>query len=250
MTMNFCCNLNFLFLSAEVFWTWRSVVMSVCITQYLYDSVWLVCCHTFITEDSSPANITLARPIAGDAFITAAILTATVCTDKKTEWNGKERLIFMWFHEQWARWTYPDHSGLHICRSGTFHRRSRWNLCYTDTLRSRSSRPNTLHYRSRADLCAQDMAHSAPRKTPNNTSAPADTADVYLSLSCSVFFELKEWVTYDVLLQTGGSAADGQQSLFFEHPTEHTFPLPRRFLHTTGSHVNHSLCFTGAETVL
>lgn len=44
-----------------------------------------------------------------------------------------------------------------------------------------------------------------------------------LSFSLSRVWFLTVKVTYDVGLQAGGTAADGQQTLFLKHPGEHTF---------------------------
>lgn len=44
-----------------------------------------------------------------------------------------------------------------------------------------------------------------------------------LSLSSPRVGFLTVRLTYDVCMQAGGSAADGQQTLFLKHPGEHTF---------------------------
>lgn len=90
---------------------------------------------------------------------------------------------------EWMRGTYPDHSGLHICQSGMFHKQYRRNLCYTDTLRFHSSRPNTVRYQNRPDQQARDTAHSAPQRILHNTSAPWDRVNFDYLCLCSVFWK-------------------------------------------------------------
>lgn len=129
---------------------------------------------TFITEDSSPADLTLTRPVTLQAVVTASRFTAAVCREE-AEWWGRERLSLQCVLT--LRWTHPDHSGLHTSRADTSHRPSPQNLCDTDMLRFRWSRPHTARYRSRADLWARDTAHSAAQKTLHSTSAPGDGAE-------------------------------------------------------------------------
>ena len=55
---------------------------------------WRVMLPTFITEDSSPANVTFTRPIPGDPFITAAIFASTIWGRKE----GTGRFGLWWIH--------------------------------------------------------------------------------------------------------------------------------------------------------
>lgn len=171
--------------------------------------------HSHVPSPSSPS---LHRPFLQPHSVNKVNQSQTQC------------LVYIWCPVCWMRFTYPDHSGLHISCCGRFHMQSHWNLCCTDRLRSRLSRLNKVHYRSRADHWARDMAHSAPRRILDNTCAPENkrhsmTVRLYHMRHC-----LRAEVTYDVSLEASRSAADGQQSFFFKHPSEHTLPLLHRFL--------------------
>lgn len=73
------------------------------------------CCRvnvrTFVTQDASPADVTLARPVALQPVITAAIFTATVCS-ANTAWDRKQQinrhlllLYIVELYEPWSQWT-------------------------------------------------------------------------------------------------------------------------------------------------
>lgn len=152
--------------------------------------------------------------------------------------EGRKRCIIL-CNVYCLRCIYPDHSGLHISHCGRFHRRSHWNLFYTDRLRSRLSRPNSVRYRSRADPLARDTSHSAPRRTLHNTSAPENRREfdsLLLFLLRVLLFLRTAGVTYNVCLEAGGPAAKGQQVFLFKHPSEHTSLHLRCFLQRTVSY--------------
>lgn len=71
------------------------------------DTEFCICCHTFITVNASPADVTLAGPVSVQSLVTESVLTPTVCRGNQRQVMDTVllKIYFNQLHEPWSQWT-------------------------------------------------------------------------------------------------------------------------------------------------
>lgn len=82
-------------------------------SQSLFSVLWTTWqlrgwCHTFITEDSSPAEVALARSVTSETFVTTPMFTCTFCREKQRTTVDQEEPSYHLedtVNVPWSQWT-------------------------------------------------------------------------------------------------------------------------------------------------